>query len=225
MSAVSHRFFASQDQHQFPWRARSTYDPLILNTSLLNRCWLLKLLAARNCLLLRFEIGRIDSVSNTSHNGSSDQVHGKKLQIEPVLRGLDDLNVTAVGVDTVLLAGLFVIDQQAELDGKLLRLELRDKVEGNLDGTTTDGTKRTRLEGSCGHVAENAASLTIVLLGVEEGAGDGLKGEQTVIFGRVGDGEDYGVCLAVLDNCGINRQIEVSILQVFRCLGGSKATY
>ena len=144
-------------------RAGLTYDPFILNTGLLDRGRLLELLRSSGSLLLGFDVSRVDKVADTSDGGSSDQVNRKKLEVEPVFGRLNDLNFATVSVKAMLLAGLLVVDQKAELDIKLLGLEFGHKVEWNLDGSAADGSKRSRLEGSGGHVAKNAASLSVLL--------------------------------------------------------------
>lgn len=178
----------------------NTYDPLILDTGLLDHRRLLELLRTSG-LLLRNDVAGEEEVDKTDDRSDRDHVDRKQLEVEPVLGRLDDLNVATVSVDAVLLASLLIVDEQAELDQKLLGLELGDKVEGNLDGTTTDGSERARLEGGGRHVAENAATLSVLLLRVEESTGDGLKGEQAVLLGSVGDREDDRVSLTVLDDC------------------------
>lgn len=106
----------------------------------------------------------------------------------------------------MLLARLLIIDQEAEFDRKLLRLELGHKVERDLDGSTADGTERSRLEGGCCHVSQHSTTLAVGLLGVQEGTGNGLQGEESVILGRIGDREDDSVGLTILDDCRSARE-------------------
>lgn len=192
-----------------PVHALSTYDPLVLHTSLLDNGGLLQLVRASS-LLLRNDVAGVEEVDESNDSSDRNHVHRNELQIKPVLGRLDNLDGAAVSVDAVLLTGLLIVDQKAELDRELLGLEFGDKVEGNLHGTATDGSERARLESGGGHVAEHAASLSVGLFGVEEGTGDGLECEQTVLLGSVGDREDDSVGLTILDNCGVKSNLRKS---------------
>lgn len=185
-------------------RTDCTYDPLILHTRWLDNVWLLELLGTSHFLLLAKHVAAQDKVGPANDDGEADDVDRDELKVKPVLRGLNHLHLATVRVDAVLLAGLLVVDQQAELDLKLLRLELRDEVKRKMRCFAKHGSERTRLERRGGHVAQHAPTLSIHLVRIEESAGDRLECKQTILLpllGGIDDREDDRVGLAVLDNC------------------------